>query len=301
MTEKLLQLDSHEVWRALATIDPVAALAEELIGRAMARVGHEHSTHGRLVQEPVQPADPVVVLEYPEDSPVCVMSATSLRAARAAALAALAARELLIPGGVTVAVLGITGPVQSQLALIARHVPDISHVALWTPDVEGSGRLDPELVDQLELSGIGLSVAPSVTEAVFGANLVFAGGDGTCHEDPDKVADEHTAHLGLGHLARGTVLVNATGRNLPSALLGEVDRVYVDDLGLLAADRDRRVGAALSDLAQMLTGKNSYRQADDVVLVELLGAGELNVEFAYRIYQAAWERGLGTQIFNNGR
>lgn len=280
MTEKLLKLHADEVWRAMATIDAVAVLAEDLIGRTIARHGHARRVPGRLVpwtsrHVPGQLVEPVV-LEHPMEMPVCVAPAAILRTAQTAALAALAARELLVPGGVTVAMLGTPGQVQRQLSVIARHVPDISHIAVWASGPEGVGRLDPELVDQLDLSGIGLSIAPTIENAVFGANLVIVAGDGTNGADLEC--------LELGHLARGTVLVNATGHNLPGTPVDELNRVYVDDIG------------------QLLAGRFSARRGTgEVVRVELFGgADELNVELAYRIYRAALRRGLGVHILTNG-
>jgi ornithine cyclodeaminase/alanine dehydrogenase-like protein (mu-crystallin family) len=279
MTEKLLMLDADDVWRAMATIDAVAVLAEGLIGRTIARDGHPRSALGRLVPWTSLPVPDLhsepVVLEHPVEMPVCVASATTLRTAQKAALAALAARELLVPGGVTVAMLGTTEQVQQQLAVISRHVPDISHVALWAGGPDGVGRLDPELVDQLDLSGIGLSVASSIPDAVFGANLVIAAGDDSNKADLES--------LELGHLARGTVLVNATGHDLPGTQVDEVNQVYVDDIGQLLAG-----------------GRTGHRRAGEVVRVELVGVDELNVELAYRIYRAALQRGLGVQILTNG-
>jgi len=308
MTETILQLRADEVWSALEVIDPVAVLAEELIGGTIGRERHDRRL-GRLTpwtgpSLPDTHADQVV-LEHPGASVTCVAPAATLRMSQSAALAALAARELLVSGGVTVAMLGASELTQPQLAVIARHVPDISHVAMCLATVGDSKRLMPRLIDQLELSGIGLSVVTSLADTVFGANLVIAASDGAMAQDLDR--------LRLSRLARGTVLINATGRDLPIDLVDRVDQVYVDDLGLLEANCDRYVVAAhlagsgstvevgggrdpriAADIGQLLTGRHrGRRQVDDVVLVELLGVNELNTELMYRIYQAARRHGLG--------
>jgi ornithine cyclodeaminase/alanine dehydrogenase-like protein (mu-crystallin family) len=313
MTQKtVLQLHADEVWSALATVDPVEVLAEGLISRTVAGADYDRRALARMVPwcglpGTVPLTDPVL-LERPVGSPVCVASATTLCMAQAATMAALAARKLLVPGGVTVAFLGVTGPAQPQLAVLARHVPDISHVALWVRD-SNDVRLEPELVDQLELSGIGVSVTNSMAAAVFGANLVVAAGDGTHTVGLDQ--------LHLGHLAPGVVLVNATGHDLPG-LPAEVDRLYVDDIDLLPAHRHREVVAAhledasgsgavqrdqriVGDLGQLLAGRDGeHRGTGEVVRVELLGVNKPNAELAYRIYQAAAQRGLGVHITMNG-
>jgi ornithine cyclodeaminase/alanine dehydrogenase-like protein (mu-crystallin family) len=293
MTGTALLLRDHEVESALEVIDPVAVLAEQLIGRT---VGRPHPL-GRI--RPWCDSGEFVVLDHPDATPPCVLPAHSLHMAQAAALTAVAARELLPAGGVTVAVLGSADCTQPQLPVIARHVPDISHVALSLAG--GPAAIEPRLADLLELSGIHLSVVDTLADAVFGANLVVA----TNHSAPRQNLD----NLRLGQLARGAVLVNSTGKDAPADLVDRVDQVFVDDIGLLPGHVDRHVVAAhlagpdgadrriTADLPQLLTGRHAGRQRiDDVVLVELLGVDEPNVELAYRIYEGAKRTGLGERI-----
>jgi len=312
MTGTVLQLRSHEVWHALEIIDPVATMAEYLIDRTVGRAGHGRRSPGRLLSwsGTGRNGTELVLLEHPDATGPCVVPAQSLRSSQAAALAAVAARELLVPGGVTMAMLGPAGDTQPQLSVVSRHVPDISHVALCS-DSMGTKEVEPKLVDQLELSGIGLTVAPTVCEAVFGANLIIA-------TNPTSSAQD-VAELRIGQLARGTLLINATGNDLPTELVDQVDQVYVDDLGLLDRYPDRHVvrthlaeptprSAAMrhgagpriaGDLAQLLTGRHTgRRRTSDIVLVELLGAHELNADLAYRIYEVASHTGLGVRIAN---
>lgn len=307
MTETLLQIRSHEVWRALEVIDPVAVLAEDLIGRAVGRAGHGHRVPARLVpwHGSGHNGTEQVLLDHPDCPVPCVLPAQCVRNSHAAALAAVAARELLVSGGVTVAMLGAAETTQPQLSVVARHVPDISHVALCLEPADGTELVEPRLVDQLELSGIGLSVMPTLADTVFGANLVIATSQGGARQD--------LSGLRPGQLARGTVLVNATGKDLPTGLVDQVGQVYVDDLGLIEAHRERHVVAnhlaaapvtgvpapprITADLPQLLTTRQGgHPRGDDIVLVELLGAHELNAELAYRICEGAVRSGLGVRI-----
>lgn len=311
MTETILQLRSHEVWSALEVVDPVATVAESLIDRTVGRAGHGHRNPGQLISwsGTGRNGSELVLLDHPEAAAPCVVPAQSLRSSHAAALIAIAARELLVSGGVTMAMLGPADDAQPQLSVVARQVPDISHVALCGATM-GTKEVAPKLADQLQLSGIELSVVPTVEEAVFGANLV--------------VATSHLAHrqdlteLRIGLLARGTLLINATGHDLPDDLVDQVDQVYVDDLGLLEDHLDRHVVAShlsmpnadaaavhraagpriAGDLAQLLTGRLPGRRGSDVVLVDLLGVHELNADLAYRIYEFATRTGLGVRIAN---
>lgn len=312
MTETIIHLNRDDIWRAMRVFDPVAAVAEELIGHTLDDgAKHEPRTPGRLVPWPGpagsdhagQVGD--VALELSADKVGCVAPAAGLHLARTAALIALAACELLVPGGLTVAVVGRSGPTQPQLAVIVRHVPDISHVALWLTDVASTALVPPELRDQLELNGIRVSVATSLADAVFGANLVIVAGDGARRDELDS--------LQFGQVAGGAVLVNASGHDLPAELIDRIDDVYVDDLTLLETNWDRLVVAAhrtatgdvgsghdtriVADLGLLLLGRERYpRRAGATVLVELLGVAEPSAEFAYRVCLAARKAGLGARI-----
>lgn len=306
MSDAILRLSFEDVWIALEDIDAVAVVAEELIARAVGtRIDDddvcpvtEWTGQGALARG----AD-LVVVEHPATGVRCVLSAANLRMARSAALTALATRELLVPGGVTVAVLGAAQAMQFQLALIARCVPDISHVATCLP-AGTSSSLPPRLVEQLEQGGIALSVASSLAETVFGANLVVAG---------EKALLQDLGGIRLADLARGTVLINATGHDLPTEVVDQVGELYVDDLSLLSDNKDRyfvathlrtaaggRNGSGnriSADLGQLLVdGHFRSSQHDRPVLVELLSADQLSVPLALRILETAARMRLGTWL-----
>jgi ornithine cyclodeaminase/alanine dehydrogenase-like protein (mu-crystallin family) len=292
MTETILQLRSHEVWAALEVVDPVATMAEHLIGRTVGRAGHGHRSPGRLISwsGTGRNGTELVLLDHPEASGACVVPAQCLRSAQAAALAAVAGRELLVPGGVTMAVLGPDS--DTQLPVVARHIPDISHVALCADQV-GS-----KVADQLELSGVALSVVPTVADAVFGANFVLATDHAGCAP--------YLTDLRIGQLAREALLVNATGVDLPAELVERVDQIYVDDLGLLERYPERHLAAddqpggaerrIAGDLAQLLADRQRPKRSGGIQLVDLLGVHELNADLAYRIYEVATRTGLGVRI-----
>ena len=135
------------------------------------------------------------------------------------------------------------------------------------------GRVEPKLTDQLELSGIALSVVPTVADAVFGANFVIA----TDHTGSPR---RTCPTCGSASSPASALLVNATGMDLPAELVDQVDQVYVDDLGLLDRYPERHVAAThlaeprrrprrphsgtepriAGDLAQLLSGRHAGRQ-----------------------------------------
>ncbi len=302
MSRSVVRLTADEALAALQLIDPVAVLAEELLGRTIGSVdgdagrpdGPEESEVGEILFEA---ADVEVTLP-----------AASLRAFHAAALAAIAARELLVSGGVTAAVVGASRSTHHELAIIAQYVPDISHVAVYLAGPAAS--VGASVLDQLELRGIGFSLVSDIAAAVFGANLVIAVGD---------LLRDELLGLRASQLASGAVLVNATGQDLPASLTDGVDQVYVDDLGRLADRADRAivrtyladVGCAepgpgrdrrrppgiRADLGQLLAGSCGGRErAEDVVLVELLSLDTPSPLLVDQLCRAALANGLGELI-----
>ncbi|MBB4909329.1 hypothetical protein [Actinophytocola algeriensis] len=311
MANTVLRLGTDDLLRILETVDPVELLAEELIKRT---IGHpERARDSRGLVPWIDPATETEYVRYedPATGLDCAMHAGLLRMVHAAALAALATRELLVPGGVTVAMLGTRFATQAQLAVLARHVPDIVHVAVRVTDkADGTDALEPRLIDQLDLAGIGLSVVPELADSLFGANLVVAASE--------DALTEGVEHATIRDLVRGTVLVNSSGHDLPASLLDHVDQIYVDDLALLPehADRhivtrhlahttagpahngtDRQPPAIAADLGRLLTGAWPGRQQqDDVVVVELLSARTPDLHLAGTIAESALRGGLGERV-----
>jgi hypothetical protein len=141
------------------------------------------------------------------------------------------------------------------------------------------------------------------------------------------IAEVGWAGLDLGRPHPGMVIINATRRDLPEELLAEVDRVYVDDIGLLEHNQhrtfvrwhlagsggrpdsrhrpldgrhravarwryERRID---TDLGHVLTGGRGPTDADDVILVELFNGGSLAAWLAARLCQAAIALGIDHQ------
>ncbi|TCO62350.1 hypothetical protein [Actinocrispum wychmicini] len=193
MAGPVTQFAVDELWRVLDDVDPVDVLSGELCS-----------------------------------TPLSAFPAEVSRAVRAAAFAVLAGRVMLVPGAVTVGVIGSGLAAELSVSVIARHLPDVVHVAVH------KGHLGARVQDQLDLDGIDVAVPGEISDAVFGASFVVV---------TDALA------TGLPRrLAKGAVLVNTSGVDVPT----QVDQVYA------AADL-RQV------LAGTRPGR---RRIDDVVLVE---------------------------------
>jgi ornithine cyclodeaminase/alanine dehydrogenase-like protein (mu-crystallin family) len=290
MTGPTLRLDADEVLRALERIDLLGAMVEDLVGRASGGAA-------RPGPGPV-----------PEPETRLVPAAT-LRVIRIAALAGLAARELHAPGVVTAAIVGADPAAQLYLSVIARALPNLSHVAVCATSAEPAHPIAPSVLAQLDRAGIGLSITADLRQAAFGANLLV-------------IARHGRDRLDLGPLSPGALLINAAGRDLPDELLDGVDQLYVDDLGLLEEHKHRnfvrlhldgpepvlqqREGLHRhqavwrhhrrieADLWRLLTGAHPGRShVDDVLLVELLSENTVDAALACRLHQTAVELGLG--------
>lgn len=316
MTEAVLRIDADDVRRILETLDPVAVLAEELLKGTIDRP--DRASGPAFGLGPWAGGGDYLRIDSASPGLAYAMPATALRMAHAAALCALATRELLPPGGITVAMLGTRQAIQSQLPVIARHVPDIVHVAVRVTDSDsGSGSdteetdaLEPRLVDELDLAGIGLSMVTALSDSLFGANLVVV--------VSEEALTDGVEQAGVNHLARGTVLVNASGHDLPTDLVDHADQIYVDDLALLPAHPDRYVvarhlrhvnsGAAWpgghghaptisADLGLLLAGAHPGReQHADTLLVELLSVHAPDAHLARMIAESAVRLDLGVWV-----
>lgn len=300
-----LRLTSDDLWCLIGEIDPVELVTTQLSGGPGAECPGRVSTNGHWRSEGL------VLLDDAHTGVRCLLPASCLSMIRLAALATLAAAELLAPGQVTIGLLASGEAAGLHLATLTRHLPDIGDVALCP----GRGRyLGPvgRVRDLLDQAGIGLSVATSAGEAAFGANLLITAGRG--HD-----------RLGLGHLARGALLVNAAGKDLRDDLVDGVDAIVVDDAGLIEDNQHRhfaRVHRETEALAvtqplrllegwrrpglewrsrrhvvgldRIVAGTHPGRtHVDDVVLVELLGARVLDAALACRLARTALACGVG--------
>jgi ornithine cyclodeaminase/alanine dehydrogenase-like protein (mu-crystallin family) len=293
MDAPTLRLSDNDLRRVVEDVDAMQVVAAALIARSGGSTDWAADTTGSFA---VDNDSGLAVYESTQDNQRCVMSAAGQRGYRSAVLTALSTRHLLTPGVVTASVVGSGLALDLQLAALCRHVSDISHIAVATID---SPAPDQAVLALLDRHGIGLSLVATPADAVFGANLVVLA-------DPGR--------LDALRLAKGAVLVNATGVDLPAALLDRVHAIYVDDPTRLAgsarsfakAQPTRQRGrvhhphtrpSVVAGLGQVLAGEHPGRiDNDHVLLVELIGGPELDLVVADSICQAALAAGLGTPV-----
>ncbi|MFJ1702451.1 hypothetical protein [Kitasatospora sp. NPDC088346] len=207
-----------------------------------------------------------------------------------------AAMCALAPGGVvTAGVVGAGPPAAELLVQLALRLPGLTHVALHDRDPVRTARLWWRLARALRERGVGLTFAADVRETLLGADLVLLTGPA------EQLRPDWTAP--------GAVVVNATGADLPEEMYAFADHLVVDDwrfVGPAGAGRrlftrrsesrralelaggrrpvESRLGAVIADS----TGR--WRDADESVLVELLGTAAYDATFLTRLCRAAVRR-----------
>ncbi|MFE2752773.1 hypothetical protein ACFXGA_12325 [Actinosynnema sp. NPDC059335] len=299
MPDRILRLRHRDILRALDGFDLLDVVAQELIRRAG---GGERSRAGADAGVAVSTA--MTSVGEAGTGPVCLLPTPSLRMVGLAALATLAIRELCPAAAVTAAVFGAGPAARLHLSLIARYLPHVAHASVHPSGVELDRSVERRMRGELARAGTTLSVHAGPPPAALGANLLV-------------VTEPGWGRLDLGRLRPGTVIVNATRRDLPDEVLIEVHRLYVDDLGLLEHNQHRafvrlhqevpdggpgpdgRRAASWrherridTDLGQVLIGAHGGTDADEVVLVELLEGGSLDVRLAGRVHRAVLALGL---------
>ncbi len=286
MTSSIIQLNADEMSSALDGIQPIDLLAAELAAgagggdRPGGAVGRLVPWHGGTAATAAADAD-LVLLEDDGGRARCVLPAASLRACRAAALTGLAARELARSGPMTAVVIGAGQDSQPLLTVLAHQLPGVDRIAI-RPAGGGPGNvIEPRMLDEIDLAGIGLSIVDDVRRAVRDAILVVAWGQAGEPLTVDVLAD-------------GALVVNAGDRTVSGGLAGAVDQVYVDDARLA----DGRMAHVDADLGQVLTGAHPGRTREDhILLVELLSASAPDVALARMLHRAAVERGFGSRLY----
>jgi ornithine cyclodeaminase len=315
-----LRLSSGQALRALDEIDLVELVAERLASADRDEVASVLLREPGRAWSPSRPRVAEIAVEDTGTGAVALLPAATLRIIWGAGLAALAGRLLAAPGVVTAAVFGSGAGLGFQVAILARYLPMVSHVtvprALSFSLTEGdSAEEGSSVLAQLELAGVGTSVVPDSRRAALGANLLVL--SASARRVPD-----------IGPPAPGALLVNAAGRDLPRRVLDRVDRVYVDDLRLVAASQHReflrgragpRAGPPVlplnregwyrhreagqgpvvlaAGLGDVLAGTGPGRTSDEeVMLAELLGATVVDAALAWRLWRSAAERGLGSWV-----
>lgn len=276
------QVSTDEILRTLDTIDLVELTATAQSDGADASDDRDGPTGYRTgpVRGPVSGPDATTVVEDPKVSTRFLLPTHALRAAWNAGLTVAAARQLASPGALTVSVLGSGLGAALQIRMMIRYLPGVSHVAICTSPAPADPTVTDQVIDELDLAGVGWSVPLVAADAVFGANLIV-------------FSDGHPDDIEIPRISRGAVLVNASGRPLPAPVLDRLAHLPAYDLVMGGASRrtDGNVSAGGSGVGTLR--QHLRWDPDRVLLVELLDVDAPCFPFAQRICHATRGLGLG--------
>jgi ornithine cyclodeaminase/alanine dehydrogenase-like protein (mu-crystallin family) len=277
LRRNVLQLNVDELTSAWSAVDPLRVVHGRFADR-------DTAPRGRLLPHPAT-AD-LVLLEDFRAERRAVLPAAALAALHTAALVTIAVRGLVSPGIVTAAVLGSGLVVQTLLTLLTGQMAGLSHVAVHSPN----RRADADPADTawcrtLDGAGVGWTVADELADAALGATLVVA-------------AEVTSEPVDVGKPVAGALLVSANGAGFAGRVVDHVTQVYVDDPeGAAPPAEFRQRRRAEEGLWEVLRGARPGRtHVDDVLLVVLNRAHELDVGLACEVHRAALLNGLGRPL-----
>ncbi|WP_031075201.1 hypothetical protein [Streptomyces sp. NRRL WC-3742] len=281
-----VEIDERDCLVAFGDADLVA-LASEALRRSVLGAESPDLRRGSTLTPADRPDR--VMLQDERVGGVCVMPRTVLRSLAVAALTALAARELLAARVATATIIGSGAPVAGVLTALVNHVVNLGEVALWPGEGE-QGWPTPKLAAHAAERGLMLSRPVELDRALLGTDLVvLAPGVEAVHRQVD-----------LGMLARGAVVVNASGEAPTEELTRAVGHVITDVPRPVAVAEPVRAGRASRPapgpvaLGELLRRPRAgWEFAGESVLVDLQGVPGLEVALASRLYEIALVRGLG--------
>ncbi|MFI6153775.1 hypothetical protein ACIBCA_13865 [Kitasatospora sp. NPDC051170] len=282
-----VEIDERDCLVAFGDADLVA-LASEALRRSVLGAESPDLRRGSTLTAAASPDR--VMLQDERVGGVCVLPRSILRSLAVAALTALAARELLAARVATATIIGSGAPVAGVLTALVNHVVNLGEVALWPGEGE-QGWPTPKLAAHAAERGLMLSRPVELDRALLGTDLVVLapGVDEAVHRQVD-----------LGMLARGAVVVNASGQAPTEELTRTVGRVITDVPRPVAVAEPVRLGRASRPAPEPVPLGELLRQpragwefAGESVLVDLQGVPGLEVALASRLYEIALVRGLG--------
>ena len=227
-----------------------------------------------------------------------VIDATEITAIRTAAASAVATDLLARPDASVVAILGSGVQAGSHTEAMA-NVRSVRELRVWSRNPENATRL----VDSRASAGVSMSVAPTVAQAVAGADIVC-----TTTASPDPVLP--------GALLEPGMHVNAVGSSVPFAreLDGEAvarSRLFVDrrestinEAGdYLMAKEEGKVDETdiVAEIGELLIGASQGRRsAGEITLFKSLGLAVEDIAAGDVVYRNALASGAGTALHLGG-
>ncbi|WP_343209776.1 ornithine cyclodeaminase family protein [Anaerolentibacter hominis] len=233
-----------------------------------------------------------VILNDPESgAPVAIMDCTYITGMRTAGVSGVALRHLANPGSRTVGVLGCGLEGRTNLLAALTVCPDIRQVYAWGPRASTVDRYVEEMEAEYRIS---IKRAQCPEEAVREADVLLCSAPIT-HTDEFKVIEKDWLKPGVT-----AVPVNLESHFKPEAVLA-FDKLFIDDTdlyhGAVKKGHFKELTRIPPELGELLDHKVPGRERPEEKIITFTeGIGLNDVAVAYRIWQLALEKGIGTLL-----
>jgi alanine dehydrogenase len=235
----------------------------------------------------------------PDDgTPVALMDGTHVTATRTAAGSALATRLLARRDSTVVAVIGTGVQARTHARALVR-MPGVELVRIAGRDE----KTVKALVEELVSDGVNAEAAPTTEDAVRSADIVCA----TTHADQPVMRREwltpgtHVNSVGYNTAGNGevdaatvrdaVVVVESRDTALAPPPSGAVEISRAIELGVITPDHIR------AEIGELVAGTARGRNSDnEITLYKSVGVAVQDAAAAALILEAAYDRGIGTNV-----
>jgi ornithine cyclodeaminase/alanine dehydrogenase-like protein (mu-crystallin family) len=270
--------------------------------------GHIHAAGSKIINgNPMnvmcgQPRASGITLLFDRETAAitCLMDAAYISALRTATIGVLCARALHSRRRMSLAVFG-AGVLGRQHILSLAHDFSIGDVAVFDIDPARADGLVRRLTPTL--TGCVLRRADSPADALHGATCVVASTTTT------------TPYITYNMVEPGAILLNVSLDDFSSDVFENVEKLYVDDIGLIQEDEHRILGKLIRNgtvglpdqtggsnqitgtIGQLLQGSVPARaREDEIILVNPFGMAIEDIVVANAVFQCAKEEGVGLNL-----
>jgi len=235
----------------------------------------------------------VLVTDAQTGEPLALMDGRILTALRTGAASGLATELLAVPGASVLAVIGAGVQARTQVAAVCAVRP-ITEIRLYS--LAGAEQMVQELRG---LYGARIAVAPSARAALEGAQVGVAATNSATPGVPlaDLAPGAHINGIGsftpqMQEIAADVVLAaRVVVDHRASAWAEAGDLIIPRDQGLITEDK---VYAEIGEIAAGL--KPGRQNPDEITFFKSVGNAVQDAALAARVFAAAQERGLGTEV-----
>jgi ornithine cyclodeaminase/alanine dehydrogenase-like protein (mu-crystallin family) len=239
----------------------------------------------------------VYLFDLESGAPLAMMDANYITAIRTGAMAAVALKYLSPPHATRVGVIGSGMEARSEMAALMAVRPAIRHGRVFSPRAERREAFAREIAD---MHGIEMFAVDRPQYAVADADILLVAtgtrGGGVALEGAWLQAGLHVNSIGS---------TAPEQREIDPLVWQRADRIVLDTLRLLHESGDALAAeqahtldrSRIVELNKVVAGEAAGRtSAEQTTLYKSVGTGLQDLAAAHRIYLAARERGLGTQI-----